>query len=237
MSELQAEDRVMLAGEYVLGVMTDAEKSDFETRMAQDAALATEVQFWTEQLSAMSRKLPLQPVRPVVWDNIRRSVATERAPAKVADGGAFGWFWKGWSFAASAAAVVLAVQLLGVQSANTGPRFVAVMNSPDHKTEWLVEATPKGTVKVYPIGQLSLPDNASLDGKALQLWTKAPQDAGPTSLGLMELGKPMELPASALPRLVEEQLFEVSLEPHTGSPYKDKPTGPVVLIGKTVALN
>ena len=237
MTESQTEAKIIEAGEYVLGVMTDAERQEFERRLNQEPDLAKEVIGWTEHFAAMSRKLDQEPVSPAVWAKVDRSVNAGNAAAPVS-ASPLAWLWKGWAVAASTAVVVLGVQLLGAsQELNIGPRYVAVMKSPDKSTEWLVEARSNDTIRVYQIGGLPIEGNPANMGKSLQLWTKAPTDTGPTSLGLMELGKPLELPADMLPKLVEQQLFEVTLEPAGGSPLGNKPSGQVMFIGTAVALN
>ena len=236
MTESQTEARTIEAGEYVLGVMTDAERADFERRLNQEPELAKEVAYWTEHFAAMSRKLEHEPVSPKVWNRVDQSVSA-KGKAEGPAASPFAWLWKGWAVAASAAVVVLGVQLLGAsQKLNDGPRYVAVMKSPDKTTEWLVEAMPDDTIRVYQIGNLPIDGNPANMGKTLQLWTKAPSDPGPTSLGLMEWGKPMVVRADKLPDLVEKQLFEVTLEPAGGSPLGNRPSGEIMFIGNAVAL-
>ncbi|VWX34747.1 anti-sigma factor [Limnobacter sp. 130] len=231
----QTEAKIIEAGEYVLGVMTDAERQDFERRLNQDPELAKEVSNWTDHFAAMSRKFEQEPVSAKVWAKVDHSLT--RASETTASVAPLAWLWKGWAVAASTAAVVLGVQLLGAgQAPNDGPRYVAVMKSPDKTTEWLVEAMPDDTIRVYQIGNLPIEGNPANMGKTLQLWTKAPSDPAPTSLGLMEWGKPMVVPANNLPELVEKQLFEVTLEPAGGSPLGNRPSGEIMFIGTAVAL-
>ncbi|HEX4856842.1 MAG TPA: anti-sigma factor [Limnobacter sp.] len=238
MTESQADARVIEAGEYVLGVMTEEERRAFEVRLNQEPELAKEVSRWTDHFAALSRKLPQESVNPAVWSRVDRSVSSAPATNRANKITSWSWLWKGWAVAASVAVVALGFQL---QNANReiaeGPRFVAVMKSPDKSSEWLVEARPDDMVRVYQIGGLPIEGDPASLGKSLQLWTKAPSDPGPTSLGLMELGKPMELPAEMMPKLVDKQLFEVTLEPAGGSPLGNKPTGQVMFIGTAVALN
>jgi anti-sigma-K factor RskA len=235
MTETQTEARIIEAGEYVLGVMTDAERAEFERRLNQEPELALEVKSWTEHFAAMSQKLDQEPVNPRVWAKVNDTLSAAGKPAT--DASPFAWLWKGWAVAASAAVVVLGVQLLGAsQESNDSPRYVAVMKSPDKTTEWLVEAMPNDTLRVYQIGNLPIEGNPANMGKTLQLWTKAPSDPGPTSLGLMEWGKPMVIDADELPDLVEKQLFEVTLEPAGGSPLGNRPSGEIMFIGNAVAL-
>ncbi|MCR2747199.1 anti-sigma factor [Limnobacter parvus] len=234
MTETQAEARIIEAGEYVLGVMTDAERFDFEQRLSQEPELALEVKSWTEHFAAMSQKLDQEPVNPRVWAKVDQSVAKANTAGNASP---LAWLWKGWAVAASAAVVVLGVQLLGAsQGASDAPRYVAVMKSPDKTTEWLVEAMADDTIRVYQIGNLPIEGNPANMGKTLQLWTKAPNDPAPTSLGLMEWGKPMVVRADKLPDLVEKQLFEVTLEPAGGSPLGNQPSGEIMFIGNAVAL-
>lgn len=233
----QTEAKIVEAGEYVLGVMTDAERQDFERRLNQDPELAKEVSSWTEHFAAMSRKFEQEPVSAKVWAKVDRSIAAAGGKTVPTAASSFAWLWKGWAVAASTAVVVLGVQLLGVnQDVNDAPRYVAVMKSPDKTTEWLVEAMPDDTIRVYQIGNLPIEGNPANMGKTLQLWTKAPSDPAPTSLGLMEWGKPMVVRADKLPDLVEQQLFEVTLEPAGGSPLGNRPSGEIMFIGTAVAL-
>lgn len=238
MTESQTEARIIEAGEYVLGVMTDAERQAFEQRLNQEPELAKEVQQWTEHFSAMSRRLPQQAVNPAVWVKVTRSLDAGTRAEPVAPAPALSWLWKGWALAASGAAVALGVQLfMASQEINQGPRYVAVMNSMDKSTEWLVEARPDDMVRVYQIGGLPIEGDPVTMGKSLQLWTKAPTDSAPTSLGLVELGKPMALPSDMMPKVMDQQWFAVTLEPAGGSPLGNKPTGEVMFRGTAVALN
>lgn len=245
MTEHQADSpediRVIEAGEYVLGVMPEGERSAFETRLNQDPELAREVRNWTEQFTRMAANIPAaSAVNPAVWTGVAARI--QNPSARAGKAGLSGWWGRlvqGWAVAASVVAVVLSVQVLGgAEPATGGARYVAIMKSPDNSTEWLVEAAPDNMVRIYQLGGSPVQGGAAgVQGKSLQLWTKGPSDATVRAVGLVELGKPWVLPAQALSGLTDQQLFAVSLEPAGGSPYADKPTGPVVLAGKTVALN
>ena len=71
--------------------------------------------------------------------------------------------------------------------------------------------------------------------RVLQFWTKAPDAAGPSSLGLVSAGRVTSLPLQRLPALKTDQLFEITLEPPGGSTI-GRPTGPVLYIGRAVPL-
>ena len=102
MTESQTEAKVIEAGEYVLGVMTDAERQDFERRLNQDPELAKEVVYWTDHFAAMSRNLKQEPVSPRVWSQVDRSLTASKGSGLM-ESSPFAWLWKGWAVAASAA--------------------------------------------------------------------------------------------------------------------------------------
>ena len=71
--------------------------------------------------------------------------------------------------------------------------------------------------------------------RALQLWTKADGWSGPVSLGLVKPGQAVEVKLDKLPQVEPNQLFEITLEPRTGSPI-GRPTGPILYIGRAVKM-
>jgi anti-sigma-K factor RskA len=106
-------------------------------------------------------------------------------------------------------------------------QYLAVLQGPDKQAGWLVQARERG-----PIRLLALADPGSIPaGKSWEFWTKGKDAAAPTSLGLLQPGAVLEIPRSRLPELGEEQLFEITLEPETGSPT-GRPTGPILFVGK-----
>ncbi|GLR25422.1 anti-sigma factor [Limnobacter litoralis] len=239
MSESQTDLKHMDAGEYVLGVLSDSERRDFEARMAQDPALTRAVQDWTDHFATLSTRIDAPPAPGGVWRRISSSLDTEGNKSSIGSSRWLSTLWKGWAVGATVALVGVSSQLFSVHS--PAARYVAILKNPQpggnlDQGEWLVEAQANGTVALYQIGRLPLQTPPQEQGKSLQFWTKEPGAKGPTSLGLVELGKPLVLPASALPALMDQQLFEVTLEPRNGSPY-DKPSGPVLLVGRAVALN
>ena len=108
------------------------------------------------------------------------------------------------------------------------PTLVAVLQSPgEQKPGFLVEVAADRTVRLTPLRETKV----ALD-RALQFWTKADSDPGPTSLGIAPGNAVIQV---AFPRgtLGPGQLFEVTLEPATGSPI-GRPTGPILYIGRAV---
>lgn len=227
-------ERAAAAAEFVLGTLSAEDQAAVQAALAQDADLRAQVYAWQDRLLPLSaRAAPAEPA-PALWTRITRSLDARRPAVKSA--GSTPWwqglrFWQGLSAAALAASLVLALRLLS--PAPEGPRYLAVLQSPDerHQTGWVVELQAGGKLRLLPVGDTP-PVPA---GRALQFWTKAQGAAKPTSLGLVRAGQALELPAARLPAVEAQQLFEITLEPEAGSPI-GRPTGPILFVGRTVAL-
>ncbi len=244
MNLLDPEERNALAGEYVLGTLSDAEQTVFALALARDPALRAEVAAWQDRLLGLAP--PTLAVEPPLglWSRIAQTLEATATPptlpvqrlappAQPPLWQRLG-FWQGLAAAAAFGCLVLAVSLathLGGTDAAV-PHLVAVLQSPDKATiGWLVEAHGGGTVRLLPLsGGEPVPP-----GSTLQFWTKGERDAGPTSLGLVTPGTAVVVPAARIPGLGERQLFEITLEPAGGSPL-NRPTGPILFIGHAVKV-
>ena len=240
MNLLDPAERSTLAGEYVLGTLSDADQTVFAMALARDPALRAEVAAWQDRLLGLAP--PTLVVEPPagLWSRIAQSLALAppalRQPTRPQPQPL--WqrlgFWQGLTAAAALACLALAVSLaLHLGGADTAaPHLVAVLQSPDkNAVGWLVEAHAGGSVRLLPLaGGEPVPA-----GSTLQFWTKGERDAGPTSLGLVTPGTPVVVPASKIPGLAERHLFEITLEPAGGSPL-NRPTGPILFIGRAVKV-
>lgn len=219
------DERHALAGEYVLGLLPETERATVERDLARDFELARAVAYWQDRLLPLAEMpAPVEPSR-ALWSRIERTLQRDAAPARA------GWWsslalWRAITAAALAACIVLGVQI----AAPPAERYLAVLQGPDRTAGWIVEATARGTVRLVPLGRTDVPPD-----RALQFWTKTESAAGPTSLGLVPGDRPTEIAAAQLPALEANQLFELTLEPPTGSPI-GRPTGPVLFLGRTVAV-
>ncbi len=231
-------ERAAIAAEYVIGSLPIAELAGFEHALARDSALRQEVYYWQDKLLPMTRMLP--PVEPPteIWARIERAIEREPARRQQAAPKESWWqgltFWRFGAVAASLVAIMLALKPVGpgIAPAPETVRYVAVLQSPDKKDAgWIVEAVVGGKLRLTPLGTTTVAPQ-----KALQFWTKARSASGPTSLGLVPPDRVTEIDVARLPTLEREQLFELTLEPDTGSPV-DRPTGPILYVGRTVAMN
>jgi anti-sigma-K factor RskA len=244
------EDRLAAAGEYVLGSLDAADRAAFEAAMARDATLQALVYGWQDRLMALS--LHADPVAPSAgfWKRLESRLAPPAASAKAHQGPAPRsarsiprppWWhrmavWQGISAVALAASLLLGVALALRMTMPDTPhvRYLAVLQSPDDQRSsgWIVEIDPAmNQARLVPVAATE-PVPA---GRALQFWTKAQGAAAPTSLGLVRAGQTVELPLSRLPAVGEQQLFELTLEPESGSPT-GRPTGPILYVGRTVRI-
>jgi anti-sigma-K factor RskA len=89
----------------------------------------------------------------------------------------------------------------------------------------VVEAFSDGSVRLIPLQDIAVPQ-----GRALQVWTLRDRQEGPISVGLMDKAQTLHLDLGKLPAPRVDQLFEITLEPETGSPT-GRPTGPVLMKG------
>ena len=241
----QPDDRSVAAGEYVLGTLQAQDRAAFDRALAHDPALQAEVYAWQDRLVGLTQRVDAVEPDPRWWSQIEARLlpasATATLPAAANVGSAPSandpqWrrlrLWQTVSGLAIAASLLLATLLVARVPAGIEPaRYLAVLQAPDKSAGWVVEASVGGRLRLVPIGTSA----AVPAGKALQFWTKAKSATGPTSLGLIRPGEVTDLPATRLPTLEADQLFELTLEPEGGSPI-GRPTGPVLFIGRTLQL-
>lgn len=231
------EDRYALAGEYVLGTLGASERRSVEARLPHDPELAQAVRQWESRLLPLSALAEPRSPSAGLWSRIQTSVqgAAARPAHARSRWDMAGWWnslplWRGLALTGVAAAVALGT-VLRVQPPAEPPRFMVVLVAPqDRAPGWVVESSHGGHVRLIPLGTTPVPS-----GKALQFWTKADGWQGPVSLGLVKPGEYTRVALDQLPALQANQLFELTLEPATGSPT-GKPTGPIQFIGRAVAV-
>ncbi len=232
------QERELLAGEYVLGTLDPVRRAEVQRLLAQDPALAALVSAWEARLLPLAGLAEPVPPAPQLWSRIESTLGlgTRAVPAAARAPAPTWWqrqwasvgFWRGLSATALAAAVLLAVALVRQPTAQP-PQFIVVLVAPQDKSPgWVVQAASSREVSLIPLGTLQVPP-----GKALEFWTKADDWQAPVSLGLVRPGQRVRVPLERLPALQPNQLFEMTLEPDTGSPT-GRPTGPIQFIGRAV---
>ncbi|CAB3714401.1 anti-sigma factor [Achromobacter pestifer] len=230
------DDLEALAGEYVLGTLSAAQRRSVQTRLTHDAALRVAVAQWEERLLPLTNLS--EPVEPStsLWPRIANTLDAARAPVRPAVRRSPGFwdslfFWRSLA-AGGIAAVLILGSTLALRPAPGAPQYVVVLVAPQSQAPgWVVQAQAgQSAVQLVPIAVTEVPPD-----RALEFWTKADGWAGPVSLGLVKPGEPVRIPLDKLPPLEPNQLFELTLEPKTGSPI-GKPTGPIQFIGRAVKM-
>ncbi|MEA1834445.1 anti-sigma factor [Methylobacterium durans] len=240
----EPEERDVLAGEYVLGLLDAAAVSEVERALASDPDLARRVAYWEEQLLPATGILVPAEVDPVLWARIEAEVIGRRQAATIASQPSQirpsvwlrAWqspaVWRATTALATAAAILLAVLPARVIQPQDSPtRYFAILQSRDASGQesgpgWLIQIAQDGTVRSLPLA-----DVRPASGRSLQLWTLWDKERGPVSLGVLPPGGAVHLPPERLENIGAGQLFEITLEPEAGSPT-GRPTGRILFIGR-----
>lgn len=237
-NDVRTDLRAMLA---VLG----HEGAAGSARQAVDPEALAHWQAAFEPLTALAP--PVEP-SPELWSRIAAATAPEAVPSTSAGAQArprqtaaaplWERLWSSlglWRFATAALAGT-AAGFLFFEAPDTGPTdpaaYVAVLQAPEGERQagWIVEVAADRSIRLVALGNTSVGDD-----QALEFWTKAVDAAGPTSLGLVPGGGVTAIPPGAVPPIGPDQLFEITLEPATGSPI-GRPTGPILFIGRASAV-
>lgn len=227
------------AADYLFGQMNEAETDAFENLLARDAALAALVRRWRGVLGELDLTAPEVPADDALWQRIAAATAAsaERRPAPAA-AATRGWLaglwdnlpvWRGVGVAGALASALLAVASVTLLQRPAGDvRFVAVLVADGATTPGaLVEIGSDGRARLLPLAEIPVPD-----GRALEVWTLPDPATGPVSIGLLDRARQIGLDIGDLPATTTGQLFEITLEPATGSPT-GRPTGPIIYKGLT----
>ncbi|MGE0718473.1 MAG: anti-sigma factor [Alphaproteobacteria bacterium] len=226
-----------LAGEFVLGLLEGAEAERAERLAARDPAFAAAVAAWRARFAELDRTAPPLAPADALWGRIEAGIVTPApprpSPARTPWRG-FSWrgvweslaFWRIAGLGTAAAAILLALGLAQLWSQRmAAPVFVAVLLTDDARAGAVVNAFADGRTELVPLGDIPVPA-----GRALEVWTLWDRARGPVSVGLLGRARTARLRVEDLPRTRPDQLFEITLEPSTGSPV-GRPTGPVLMKG------
>ncbi|MCP4561544.1 MAG: hypothetical protein GY873_04305 [Bosea sp.] len=234
-------EAVALAGEYVLGLLEGREHEAAEHRLERDSAFAAAVERWRRHFAALdATATPITPSADL-WSRIEAGIvgliqptaSAEIARPAMARSSRFAdWWnslfvWRGAAFAGALATVLLAVGLFGaLDRARRQPLMVAVLLTEGNAAAAVVNTFADGRVEMLPLQSIDVPT-----GKALEIWTLWDRAVGPRSVGLIDRARSTPLRLDNLP-LGNGQLFEITLEPASGSPT-GRPTGPIIAKGTT----
>ena len=225
-------DDKALAGEYVLGVLEGEAKAAAERRVASDADFALEVESWRSRFTAFDDTTETKAAGDALWRNIESGVS-DSAAREPASPSLWSRFWnnlpalRAAALGTSFATLLLAVGLgFALRAAYQQPVMIAVLVD-GNRTGAVVQTFADGRVVLLPLTEINVPA-----GRAIEVWTLPSRERGPVSVGLMNQARTLTLSLKDLPAPKPDQLFELTLEPATGSPT-GRPTGPILFKGNT----
>lgn len=234
---LTEEDRV-LAAEYALRLLPDAEEQAFEARMLDDRRLEAFVAQTVTHFAPLSNEIA--PVAPS--DAVKSALRTDLfgAPEKPVSLWDRLTLWRAVSLGATGIAAVLAVLLVTQQPAPVAPTAPQISERGAlFVSEIASEDSSLCVLAVYDAGsgdlQLTRTAGAAAPDRALELWAIA-DDAPPVSLGVLPTTEKagVVLP-DALRANVAGLVLAISDEPPGGSPT-GAPTGAVLAVGGVVDI-
>jgi anti-sigma-K factor RskA len=253
---MSLEEREMRAGDYVLGLMDDAERLRAERDMIIDPEFRDIVWSFANRMESLDRSAPAQVPGDGLWQRVSHEIAgmeqTTRTQAMqdelVAAGipmrptdrhGHLGLrrpmsrLFSGARGTALAASVLAACGLgyvVGQASVTArDPEVVVVLLNEDDVPGALVEAYSNDRVRIIPLTDFEVPD-----GKVLEVWTLYDEAIGPVSLGTMASAREAMLTGPALPEPQPQQLYEITLEDAPRS-SAGRPLGPILVKGLAVS--
>ncbi|PDT15683.1 anti-sigma factor [Rhizobium sp. J15] len=219
----------VLAGEYVLGVLSLQDRRVVEERMRHDRIFAAIVSRWETNLSAFNDEYEgAAPSRETFKQIEARLFGDGEKPPSFSQGL---WnsavFWRSLAFACIVVAVSAVIFASGVVPQPQGPTpLVAELagqnNAINLRASYEIQS---GKLKIVPVAA------GKPEEKSLELWL-VPGSGMPKSLGIFKPGEGGELviPADLRAQIAAGANLAVSLEPFGGSPT-GQATGPVVASG------
>jgi anti-sigma-K factor RskA len=222
----------VLAGEYVLGVLSFQDRRVVEERMRRDRQFAAIVSRWETNLSAFNDEYEVaaSPGRET-FKQIEARLFGEPELSRSFSRGLWNSavFWRSLTFAS----LVVAIGAIIFASGNAPPPkgqslLVAELSSADRQVNLLASYdVQSGRVRIVPVAA------GGAEKKSLELWL-VPGSGTPKSLGIFQSDEDGELviPADLRGGIADGTTLAVSLEPFGGS-TTGAPTGPVVASGTT----
>jgi anti-sigma-K factor RskA len=224
----------VLAGEFVLGVLSSKDHAGVEARMKRDDAFAALVARWQENFASLNDEYELATPPADTYDSIEKRLFSRDSARSDT------WLIKLWTSVSlwRLTSLTLLVLLLSYSLFNTGV-FAPTRTATPLVAELTGEGAPVGLFARYDIetGRLEMTPvatDAPSQERSLELWLVPGGDAPTISLGVLpQTGDgAIEVPENLRGRLSEGATLAVSLEPMGGSPT-GQATGPVIAIGQT----
>ena len=220
-NDLSPEAKSALAAEYVLGTLHLQARTRFQQWLMHDESLRQQVWSWESNLNTLGSSLPDIPPDPKVWAEIEQALGFAKASVTSIDTAREArkpskTIWPLATFAASAAAIVMAVLLVSYQpeviTLDPEREQIAVVQNPDAQSLWLITLTDN---ELSATATEALTKTSQND---YELWLVAADGRAPVSLGVLPQAGGRLMVRSELFDQVQVAALAVSLEPVGGSP-------------------
>jgi len=224
----------VIAGEYVLGVLSAEDRRKVEARLAKDRQFAAMVNRWEENLSTFNDDYEALQPPPRAYSAIEQRILGTAPPDAAFSGKVAGGFWNSlalWRSLALASLVTsvglaLSMSTLMAPRPMSSGRLVADLAGENAAINLVARYDEaNGALRVTPVAA------GKQKEKSLELWL-VEEGKSPISLGVLPQTGEGELavPAVMRGRLVQGAVLAVSVEPFGGSPTGSA-TGPVIASG------
>lgn len=224
----------LLAGEYVLGVLSLAAREKVEARMRNDRAFAAIVARWQENLADFDDDYLDEAPPAHVFEAIETRVFDTSQMGRSSDGRRSWWnslpIWRGLAIGSLGLLVTyVAIDSGWVRPGGPPAPLFAQMAGKDSAVA-LVARYDGGAGRL----QLTPVATGAEAERSLELWLVPDGGKPPISLGVLpQTGEGgIVIPANLRPSLAEGVTLAVSIEPFGGSPT-GQPTGEVIASGLT----
>ncbi len=218
----------VIAGEYVLGVLSSDDRRKVEARMVLDSNFAAMVNRWQTNLSSFDNAY--EPVRPApkVYKAIERRLFDQPAPAETTSLWNSLAFWRLLTGVAVAGLAAIAILESGAWTSPAPPAVLAELSGEGAAIALFARYdAASGKLAVTPVAA------REPEPRSLEVWMI--EDGGaPKSLGVLPQSGEGEILISpdVAHKLGAGVTLAVSVEPAGGS-KTGAPTGAVVAAGKT----
>lgn len=222
------EEKLALAGDYVLGLLDDTERAAFEAMAKADPELSIMADTLAERMNALDDTAGSADYDKALWSRIEQRLEPRRETVVPLSPRRRTTMSRQWLPLAASVLVALGVGYgAGIVTRPADqPTVIAIMlNQTDGSPAVIVEAFADDSVRLVPLESFAAPE-----GQVLQVWTLPDPATGPVSLGTLGEAHDTRLSGPNLPVPQDGQLYEITLEPAPGSPT-GRPTGPILVKG------
>ncbi len=220
----------IIAGEYVLGVLSIEDRIRVENRISADASFAMRVRRWQDNLESLDESYGEINPPQAVLNAIEAQLFAQQA--QVSSGL---WhslaFWRGLTAASLIMAAGFGITTIALNRLPSAPSKPLLAEMTAEGSAFKLVASydsSSGRLRVTPAAA------SQPEPKSLELWL-IEGEGQPLSLGVLpQTGDgEVEVPAELRGKIGTGATFAVSLEPLGGSPT-GSPTGPVLATGKAI---